>query len=184
VLERLAVFGHALPGAVLAVGLAVPAALLDSRLDELAQTNFDIDLAPVVGGGLSVLLLAYVIRFLAVSFGATDGALRRVTPNLVESARSLGVHGFALWREVRYPLVRGGLSSAFLLAFAEMAKELPVILLARPEGWDTLALQAFALAAAGNWQRAALPALALVLTALAALLSLVFLIRRAENRHA
>ena len=183
-LVRLATLGHGLPSAVLAVGLAIPAAILDGRFAELLKFQFQAELSSIVGAGLAVLLLAYLIRFLAVGFGATDSAFRRVTPSLVDSARSLGVHGFTLWREVHVPLLRGGLLSAFLLAFVEMVKELPVMLLMRPEGWDTLAVRVFALAAVGDWRRAALPALALVLLVLAAFLTLIFLVRRAENRHA
>ena len=183
-LTQFARLGHGLPGAVLAVGLAVSAAALDDRLAAFSQSQFHVDPSPIVGGGLCALLLAYVVRFLATGFGPADHAFRRFTPSLAESARSLGVHGFALWQELHFPLLRGGLLSAFLLAFIEMVKELPIILLMRPEGWDTLAVRVFATARAGEWHRAALPALVLVLLVLAGLLIHIFLGRRAENRHA
>ena len=84
----------------------------------------------------------------------------------------------------RLPMLRGGLVSAFLLALVEIMKELPVIALLRPAGWETLAARVFATAAAGEWQQAALPALALVLLVLAGLLPVIFLACDAENRHA
>ena len=41
-------------------------------------------------------------------------------------------------------------------------KEMPITLMTRPFGWDTLAVRVFEMTAEGEWQRAALPALAIV----------------------
>jgi iron(III) transport system permease protein len=183
-LAKLACVGYGLPGVALAVGLAVSFALLDDHFAELAISRFQMDLPFLLSGGLGVLLLAYMIRFLALGFGPAERAFSRATPNLVESARSLGVHGFALWQQVHFPLLSEGLLSAFLLAFVEIMKELPVFLLLRPDGRETLAARVFARASAGEWQAAALPAFGLILLVLAALLPLFVLIRRAENGHA
>jgi iron(III) transport system permease protein len=179
-LVRFATMGYALPGAVLALGILVPVAALDNSLAGMVKAKFDFDLSSLLGAGLGMLLLAYLVRFLGLGFGLADRAWQRVTPNLVEAARSLGVHGLALWREVHWPLLRGGLLGAFLLAFVEIMRELPIILLLRPAGWDTLAVRVFEMAQAGQWQRAALPSLLLVL---AGLPQILFLARGAEHRH-
>jgi iron(III) transport system permease protein len=42
-------------------------------------------------------------------------------------------------------------------------KEMPITLMTRPFGWDTLAVKIFELTSEGEWKRAALPAVALVL---------------------
>jgi iron(III) transport system permease protein len=183
-IARLAIAGYGLPGVALASGLAVSFALLDDYFVDLAKLRFQMELPFLLGGGLGVLMLAYMIRFLALGFGPADRAFSRVTPNVVESAQSLGVHGFALWQQVHFPLLREGLLSAFLLAFVEIVKELPVFLLLRPDGRETLAARVFARASAGEWQAAALPAFALMLLVLAGLLPLFVLVRRAENGHA
>jgi len=174
---RLATLGYSLPGTVLAVGIFIPFAWLDNRLIDGARALLDAQLAPVFGGGLAVLLLAYLIRFLAVGFGATDSALQRITPAMEEASRSMGVSGFAMLRRVHIPLLRGGLLSAFLLAFVDIMKEMPVTLLMRPFGWDSLAVRIFEMTSEGEWQRAALPAVVLVL---AGLLPIFLLIRASE----
>jgi len=45
-------------------------------------------------------------------------------------------------------------------------KEMPITLIARPFGWDTLAVRVFEMTSEGEWERAALPALAIVFVGL------------------
>jgi iron(III) transport system permease protein len=45
-------------------------------------------------------------------------------------------------------------------------KELPITLLTRPFGFETLAIRVFELTSEGEWERAAIPSLALVLAGL------------------
>jgi iron(III) transport system permease protein len=59
-------------------------------------------------------------------------------------------------------------------------KELPATLMLRPFGWDTLAVRIFELTSEGEWVRAALPAITLVLAGLA---PVVLLIRRSGSRQ-
>lgn len=49
----------------------------------------------------------------------------------------------------------------------------------RPFGWDTLAVRIFEMTRAGEWARAALPALTLILVGL---LPVIFLLRRSAQR--
>ena len=60
-------------------------------------------------------------------------------------------------------MLRGGLATAAILVFVDVLKEMPITLMTRPFGWDTLAVRIFELTSEGQWERAALPALVLVL---------------------
>ncbi len=164
-LAQFATLGYALPGSVLAVG----AMLLFVWLDGLLSTGV------VLGGGLAALLFAYVVRFLAVSYGPLDSALERIKPSIALAARSLGASQRELLWRVYLPMLRPGLVSAALLVLVEVMKEMPATLLLRPFGWDTLALRIFEMTSEGEWERAALPALTLVL---AGLLPVALLMRR------
>ena len=53
-----------------------------------------------------------------------------------------------------------------MLTFVDLMKELPITLLTRPFGFETLAIRVFELTSEGEWERAAVPALALVLAGL------------------
>ena len=46
--------------------------------------------------------------------------------------------------------------------FVDVMKELPITLMTRPFGFNTLAVRVFELTSEGMWERAALPALAIV----------------------
>ena len=171
--------GYALPGSVLAVAIM----LAFSYLDEHAVIPLSLGLGgagkPILLGSLSALLLTYMIRFMAVAYGPLEGALARIKPSLPEASRSLGISGLSLFRRVYLPLLLPGSLSAALLVFVDVLKEMPATLLMRPFGWDTLAVRIFEMTSEGEWARASLPALTLVLVGL---LPVVLLIRRSAYR--
>ena len=143
--------GYAIPGTVLAVALM------------LALTSIDRVFGTALAGGLFVLVLAYAIRFVRAAWGPLEGVAARIRPEYFDIARSLGATPLQRFRRVMLPLLRPGLITAFLLALVEIAKEMPATLMLRPFGWDTLAVRIFELTVEGQWERAALPALVLVI---------------------
>ncbi|MEW5769063.1 MAG: iron ABC transporter permease [Pseudomonadota bacterium] len=173
VTARVATLGYALPGAVLAVGIFIPVAWLDNQLIERLSLD-----GQVLGGTLLVMLLAYCARFLAVSHGPVDAGLARISRGIDEASQSLGVAGARrLWR-VHLPMLRVSLLGAAALTFVDIMKELPITLMTRPFGWDTLAVRVFEMTSEGEWERAALPAAAI---AIVGLLPVFLLIRHADH---
>lgn len=177
---RFATLGYALPGSVLAVGIMVSFVWLDRQFAQWVQSIFGIALGPLLTGSLIALLLAYGVRFMAVAHGPIDSSFERIKPSLWQAARSLGASNREILWRVSIPLLRAGLLSAALLVFVEVMKELPATLLLRPFGWDTLATRIFEMTSEGQWERAALPALTLVL---AGLIPVVMLVRRSSSHH-
>ena len=174
---RMATLGYAIPGTVLAVGVFIPIAWLDGRVADLASL-FGMDLGPILKGSLVVMLLALAARFLAVAFEPIDAAMQRITRSQTDAVRSLGLSPRqALWR-FQVPMVRGGLLTAMLIVFVDVMKEMPITLMTRPFGWDTLAVRVFEMTSEGMWERAALPSLAIVL---AGLLPVILLVRKSES---
>ncbi|SFF51487.1 iron(III) transport system permease protein [Fontimonas thermophila] len=160
VCARLATLGYALPGALLAVGLYVPLA----RGTAFISDTWGI--ATTVQTSLLLLVLAYGVRFLAVAHTPLAAALLRIRPSLDEAARLHGVRGISLIWKVHLPLLRGSLATAMLLVFVDVMKEMPITLMTRPFGWDTLAIRVFELTQEGEWARAAWPSLTIVLAGL------------------
>lgn len=172
--------GYALPGSVLAVGIMFAFSWLDNAfLIPLRGWIGEEEPAPLLLGSLFALLLAYLIRFMAVAYGPLDTSLARIKPSLPEAAQSLGQSGWAVLRRIYLPLLLPGILSAGLLVFVDVLKEMPATLLMRPFGWDTLAVRIHGLTTEGNWERAALPALTLVLVGL---IPVIVLIRRSARR--
>jgi iron(III) transport system permease protein len=165
VATRVATLGYALPGSVLAVGIFIPLAWLDRQVAVGFQAIYQ-EVGLVILGTPLAMILAYLARFLAAGFGPIDSAMQRVTPNLEEAARGLGVSGRRLLQRVHLPIIRSGVLTAATLVFVDVMKEMPATLMTRPFGWDTLSVRIFELTSEGQWEQAALPALALVLAGL------------------
>ena len=177
-LIRSATLGYALPGTVLAVGIFIPLAKLDNLLIELARTLFGWEIPQLLQGTILIMLLAYLIRFMAAGFKAIDSAMHRVTTNIDEASRLMGLRGIKLLAKVHLPMLRGGIFTALTLVFVDVMKEMPITLMTRPFGWDTLATKIFELTSEGEWERAALPALTLLLSGL---IPIVLLMRGTES---
>ncbi|VXB31357.1 Ferric iron ABC transporter, permease protein [Pseudomonas sp. 8BK] len=172
--------GYALPGSMLAVAIMLAFSYLDRELVIPLSSWLGGAGKPVLLGSLSALLLAYMIRFMAVAYGPLENSLARIRPSLPEASRSLGVGGVGLFCKVYLPLLVPGALSAALLVFVDVLKEMPATLLMRPFGWDTLSVRVFEMTSEGEWARASLPALTLVLVGL---LPVILLIRRSARRH-
>lgn len=175
----LANVGYALPGSMLAVAIMLAFSYLDRELVIPLSGWLGGAGKPILLGSLSALLLAYLVRFMAVAFGPLENSLARVRQSLPEASRSLGVGGIGLFFRVYLPLLLPGALSAALLVFVDVLKEMPATLLMRPFGWDTLSVRVFEMTSEGEWARAALPALTLVLVGL---LPVILLIRRSARR--
>ncbi|MEW6415110.1 MAG: iron ABC transporter permease [Pseudomonadota bacterium] len=178
--QRVATLGYAFPGAVLAVGLFIPVAALDNWLIDTGREWFGFDGTEILKGTLVIMLLAYLVRFLAVGFGPIDSGLHRITRNIDEAARNLGATTAALLGRVHLPMLRASLLTAATLSFVDIMKEMPITLMTRPFGWDTLAVRVFEMTSEGEWERAALPALAIVV---AGIIPIILLTWRGSNLH-
>ncbi|MDT8419316.1 MAG: iron ABC transporter permease [Desulfuromonadales bacterium] len=177
-LVRVATLGYALPGTVLAVGIFIPLASLDNLLIDLTRHLFGVEIAPLLQGTIAVMLVAYLVRFMAAGYKPIDSAMHRVTGNIDEASRLMGLRGLRLLTRVHLPMLRGGIFTALTLVFVDVMKEMPITLMTRPFGWDTLAVKIFELTSEGEWERAALPALTLLLTGL---IPIVVLMRGTER---
>lgn len=169
---RTATLGYALPGALLAVGLFVPLAAV------IQYANAALGWTLALQGGLVLMLLAYAVRFAAVAHAPVASGLARIRPSLDEAARLTGVTGLAQLRRVHLPQLAPGLAAACALVFVDVMKEMPITLMTRPFGWDTLAVRIFELTSEGEWQKAALPSLAIVV---AGLLPVWWLVRNLDR---
>jgi iron(III) transport system permease protein len=177
VVVRVATLGYALPGTVLAVALVIFINLADEWFVNLLRL-VGINLEVVFQGTVLTMLLAYAVRFMAAGFNPTQSALQRITGSIDEAARSLGVTGFKAIRTIHVPVIRKGLLTAAILVFVDVMKEMPITLMTRPFGWDTLAVKIYELTSEGEWQTAALPAVVLIV---AGIIPVIFLTRQIEK---
>lgn len=160
-MTTLANLGYVVPGTVLAVGIFIPIAWLDNQM-----IVFGITTQQVLSGSVIVMLLALSTRFMTVSFQPVDRQLQRLTVNQEAAAKLLSDSPYQRWRQVMLPVISPGILTGLLMGFVEVMKEMPITLMTRRQGWDTLAVRVFEMTSEGMWGRAALPSLLIVLVGL------------------
>ncbi len=175
---RASTLGYALPGTILAVGIFIPVAHVDNVINDISVYFFDRETGPVLQGTVLVMVAAYLVRFMAAGYNAIDNAMQRITRSIDEAAQVMGLKGLNMLRLIHLPMLRAGMLTAATLVFVDVMKEMPITLMTRPFGWDTLAVKIYELTSEGEWERAALPAVSLII---AGLLPIVLLIRHTEK---
>jgi len=156
---RMATLGYALPGSVMAVGLLY-------GINQISVINIYFggeSINHIIFGSIFLLLFAYVSRFMAIAYSSIEASAQQIKPVFTQSARLLGVTRFRLIWQVYLPMMTPGILAGGLLVAVDVMKELPATYLLRPFGWDTLAIQVYELSAEGLFERAAVPALIMVL---------------------
>lgn len=171
-LNRLVSLGYAVPGAVIAVGVLIPVTRLDNWLAGQWLAWFGSNPGLLLTGGISALIYAYLVRFLAVALQTVEASLGKITSSMDDAARSLGAGQGVTLRRVHMPLLRGSLLTAGLLVFVDVMKELPATLVMRPFNFDTLATQAYILASDERLGEASTAALTIVAVGLLPLIAL------------
>ncbi|MBB3994412.1 iron(III) transport system permease protein [Sulfitobacter undariae] len=154
--------GYAVPGGVIAVGLLVPFAAFDNAVDAWMRSTFDISTGLLITGSIWLLVIAYMVRFLAAALGAYEGGQAMVHVNMDAASRSLGQGPVGTLRRVHLPILAPSLLTALLIVFVDVMKELPATLIMRPFNFDTLAVQAYRLASDERLEGAAVPSLVIV----------------------
>ncbi len=156
---RLASLGYATPGAVMAIGLLTPAGLIWSLMPDSGYVI-----------AIALLIYAYAARLMAAALEPIDAGLARVTPSMIQSARSLGRSEAGAALAVELPVVRGAMLTAGLIVFIDILKELPATLILRPFNFDTLAVTASNYALDERLEQAGAPSILIVLLSLPAVI--------------
>ena len=154
--------GYAVPGTVLALGLLSPLVLVDEGINVLARLFHEKGVGLVLAGSAAALVIAYVIRFLAIAIGFAQAGFSRLATELDDVARLLGAEAGTLARTIHLPLVRPAIWGAALLVFVDCLRELPATLLLRPLNVETLATYIYQFATRGSFEQGSLAALIIV----------------------
>lgn len=179
-LTNLTLLGYATPGVVIAVGLLIVLGAVDRWLGDLIEESLGISMGLIFSGTLFAVVYGCTVRFFTVAHGPLSAGLKRIRPAYEDAARTLGARPQRILTRIHLPMLRGSLLSAFLLVFVDVMKELPATMILRPFNFDTLAVEAYQLAATERLDGAAGPALVIVLAGLAPVIILCRAITRSR----
>jgi len=109
----------------------------------VALIQFWLAMPVALYGTLTILLLAYVGRYIPLGVRAANTSLRQIDASLEESARVLGASWARTLREVTLPLIRPGLFAGWLLVFVPVIQELSASILLFSSSSITLAVAVY-----------------------------------------
>lgn len=144
--------GYAIPGTIMAVALYVPISKIEKFLFNKNAITFT----------LIPLFLGYTIRFLSIGLNPLEVSFKKLASSHLSSIKVFGLSKIIQWKKIFFPMTFSTALYAFFMVFLEVLKELPITLMTRPFGKDTLAVKIFEYTAEGDWDRAAIPAFVLV----------------------
>ena len=159
---NIAGIGYAVPGTVLALGLLSPLVVVDDAINALIRAFTGQGIGLLLTGSAAALVIAYVIRFLAIATGFAQAGFSRIPIEFDDVARLLGAEAGTLARTIHLPLARPAIWGAALLVFVDCLKELPATLLLRPLNVETLSTYIYQFATRGSFEQGSLAALIIV----------------------
>ena len=170
-IKNLSSLGYAVPGSVLAVGVFIFLSTVENKLTPGEK---------FLTSGLSALIIGLSIRFYSISLAPIANAFLRITDSHFHIMALSSNSSFKNFFKAIAPMIRPGLLTAALMVFVEVMKEMPITLMTRPFGKETLSIRIFEMTSEGEWERAALPSLFLIIISLIPTILLFF---QSEKNH-
>jgi iron(III) transport system permease protein len=90
-----------------------------------------------------ILIFSYVVRFIAISYNSINSGFKKISININEVSRSLGINFFKTLFFIEIPLIKHSIIGGFILVFIDILKELPLTLILRPFNFETLSTKTF-----------------------------------------
>ena len=169
----LASCGYALPGTILAVGMVIFLGWINSY--------FHMHLS-YVAGGFSILIFAYIVRFLAVGNASIRSGILKIHPNAMDASLTMGVSFYRGVKVIIMPLIFSNILIGGILVFVDILKELPITLLLRPFNFETLATYVYQYASDELLQESSFAALIIVIVGLGPIIFLNSALQRVSQR--
>ncbi|WP_174731709.1 ABC transporter permease [Mesobacillus harenae] len=160
--SKVTILGYSMPGAVIAIGVITIFIGLDRKLFPVYEA---IGLQPtlILSLSISMLIFAYVIRFLAIGYNSIESGFDKVGQSFTEASRTLGMSVTQSFFKVDLKMIKGAVAGGFILVFVDILKELPLTLILQPFNFYTLATKAFQYASDEMIQEASIPSLFIIM---------------------
>ncbi len=146
----------------LMLGLSKTAFALPGIIIGLGMSFFFIQAVPLLYATVAALMLGMAFRLLPQAITTGEAAFGHVPPSLEAAARTLGHRPLSIFWRITLPVALPGISASWTLVFISAMKELPLLIILRPPGFDTLPIRVWEAANDSIYTQASPPALLLV----------------------
>ena len=151
-LRSVELMGYSLPGPIIAISLIS----IFTTINNYLGISFSLN-------GILVLSVGIFYRFLFVGERNWSSSFERINSSAINTAKVLGLSFISRFKLTYLPLLKQNLLPIFILLFLEIIKELPITLMLRPFGLNTLSINIYELTSEGEWEMAAASALSLII---------------------
>ena len=170
IMSKITSLGYSIPGNVIAMGVITLFILVDRGMIGIIEKSQIRIPVFVLSGSMAVLVSAYLIRFLSISYNSIEAGFEKTGTKFHEASRTLGFGMLKTFVKVDFPMIRPSILSGFLLVFIDILKELPLTLILRPFNYNTLATKAFEYSNDEMLQEASLSSLLIIALCVGAIL--------------
>ena len=143
--------GYSLPGPIVAISCIGLIAFSSNTLGIKIQYS-----------GFTILLAGLTYRYLFVGERVWASSFIRINESVINTAKVLGLKRLARFKLTFLPIFKKNIVPIFILLFLEIIKELPITLMLRPFGLNTLSTTIYELTSEGEWEKASISALMLL----------------------
>ncbi|WP_288236552.1 iron ABC transporter permease [uncultured Clostridium sp.] len=162
IFSKIATLGYSIPGAIIAISVIVFFISIDRSLVDIYIIFGVTSKTLILSSSLTMLIFAYIIRFLAVGFNNVQAGFEKVGFKYFEASRLLGYGITETFLKVDLNMIKGAIVSGGILTFIDIIKELPLTMTLRPFNFDTLATKAYEFANDERVYEAAIPSLIII----------------------
>jgi iron(III) transport system permease protein len=103
-------------------------------------------------GSATILILAFVTRFLPIAYTSSAAGLRSIAPEMEEAVRILGGNRLLAIRRVLIPLLKTSLAGAWILVFIPATRELSSAIFLVGPSTRVISVMLFDLSEEGNFE--------------------------------
>ncbi len=168
--SKITLAGYAIPGTVLAITTLILFNSLDRNLVGIYKLFDENSKTLLMSSSLTVLVYAYIVRYLGVGFQSIDNEFEKNGLHFYEASRMLGKSIAKTFFLVDIPMLKSAIIAGFSLVFVDIVKELPLALFLRPFNFDTLGTVVYKYAHDELITRAAVPSLIIIAISLCAII--------------
>lgn len=137
-------FGRTLASVVASIPFSTPGTVLALAFILTFSQGF-FGIGPSLYNTLFLILLAYVIKYMSLSFKTVGDGYQQIHPSLEEAARISGASWWTIMHTIYMPLLKTALIASMFLVFMPVLSELTMTILLTGPGLETIGTLIFSL---------------------------------------
>lgn len=131
--------GYAISGIVVGLCVLVTSIYIDDLFYNIFNSFKQGIYSKTIDYTFFALAIAYLIKYWKVGVVNISSSMSMYSYNLDDMVKIMGIKPIDKLKSIIYPMSKGGIFISIIIIFIELIKELPIMLLLKPVGFETIA---------------------------------------------